>query len=588
MTGRPVWFGPATRPLFGWFHAPPSGRARGGVVICPPFVREHLQAHYALRLLAEQLAAHELVVLRLDYDGMGDSAGDISDPRRVDAWLQSIREGMELVQSAGAKELSLVGMRIGATLAARAAADRPKVAQLVMWDPCESGRSYLREQAAMTAVVLRSDPKLADGGMDTPGLQLREDTVRELEGLRLDRLPGAVASRVLVLTREDRDPATRVMARLGAAVEHREARGQAELMDVGMPWLKIPYRTISEVAGWLAEGAATATPERICAPPPAEAATVMTLPDGRPVVERPVFMPPAGLFGMVTEVPGQLQRGPTAVFVNVANGHHVGPNRMWVDLARRWAAHGLSSVRIDLSGLGESPLRSSSQEHFVARSPEAFEDMADVARAVAPADPRGVVLVGHCASAYQSIESALELGAAGVVAINPVLTFVPPEFERDQPLDGRRRAALPRTPVIEAFHDTGRFASLRERFPRLGWWVRLWSHPRRRPASWLRALARDGTKVLIITGEREFRPFSLGSSRRLRDRLERTGRLRLAHTRDLEHGLLIGRQRQMMADLVTEHVLEWFCPVSPADAQRSPAEHVTVGAPGLVAQPNAV
>ena len=41
----PIWFGPPERSLFGWFHRPSTGRARGGVVLCPPFASEHTQAY---------------------------------------------------------------------------------------------------------------------------------------------------------------------------------------------------------------------------------------------------------------------------------------------------------------------------------------------------------------------------------------------------------------------------------------------------------------------------------------------------------------------------------------------------------------
>lgn len=574
MTATPVWFGPAARPLFGWFHAPPMQRARGGVVICPPFIREHLQAHYTLRLLAEALESRGLAVLRLDYDGMGDSAGDGRDPARVASWLASVRRGIDLLATAGIRDISLVGMRIGATLAAHAAADRGAVHQLVLWDPCVSGRGYLREQGAVTSLALRGAPRWKDGSVDTPGLLFTPEAAGEMRGLDVSRVPGPVAERVLVLTRDGRERSEEAMARLGAAgAEHRAAAGQADLMDVEMPWLQLPYALISDVADWLGEGAAR-EPTPVRAPPPAGPAVVGHTPEGWPVVERPVFVAPAGLFGMVTEVPGRVRPGPAGVFISVANGHHVGPNRMWVELARRWAATGMRSIRFDLSGVGDSPVRWAGQEHFVARSPEAFADVADVARAVSPANPRDVVLVGHCASAYQAFESALELGVAGVVALNPVLTFVPPELERHQPLDGRRRVALPRTPFVESFHGTGRLSRVREHLPSLGWWIRLWSHPRRRPGSWLRTILAAGTDVLVVNGERENRPFRLGMTRPLRARLERTGRLRIEYQPRLEHGLLLAEQRAMVADLVTRHVVGRSRPpqAHPGDGARAGLE----------------
>jgi len=184
----------------------------------------------------------------------------------------------------------------------------------------------------------------------------------------------------------------------------------------------------------------------------------------REIVERPFFVSPAGLFGIKTEV-REAAAGPTALFLSVANEHHIGPARLWVDLARRWAGEGIPSLRFDLSGLGDSPVRHPGQPEFVPHAPEAFADVVDAARAVSPGDPANVILVGLCTSGYQAIDSALDLFPRGVIVINPILSFVPPEFEAGLPLDPNRRVALPKTPAIQAFHHDGPLSPLRRGFP---------------------------------------------------------------------------------------------------------------------------
>ena len=85
-------------------------------------------------------------------------------------------------------------------------------------------------------------------------------------------------------------------------------------------------------------------------------------------------------------------------------------------------------VRVDLSGVGDSPSRPGEPE-FVIRLPVAFEDVKEIASAVSRGRHAvGVVLVGLCSSAYQALDSALELHPRGVIALNPVLTFQPPEM----------------------------------------------------------------------------------------------------------------------------------------------------------------
>ena len=85
MRCQPVYFGPATRPLFGWLHGH-AGVSRGtGLVLCNPFGYESLCAHRTLRRLAETASAAGIPTLRFDYDGCGDSAGSDMDPRRLEA-----------------------------------------------------------------------------------------------------------------------------------------------------------------------------------------------------------------------------------------------------------------------------------------------------------------------------------------------------------------------------------------------------------------------------------------------------------------------------------------------------------------------
>ena len=50
-----VWFGPESRPLYGWVSRPAGGVARGGAILCPPMGEEGRAAHRTFRRLAEAL-----------------------------------------------------------------------------------------------------------------------------------------------------------------------------------------------------------------------------------------------------------------------------------------------------------------------------------------------------------------------------------------------------------------------------------------------------------------------------------------------------------------------------------------------------
>jgi dienelactone hydrolase len=567
MDATPVWFGAEHRPLLGWFHGPPEGRARGGVVVCPPIGRDYIQAQYALRLLAEQLAELGLCVLRFDYDGTGDSAGDDTDPGRVTAWTDSVRLALQYMRDHGPTSLTVVAMRFGATLAGTVAAHEEGVDGLVLWDPVVSGAAYLSEQRAMSAFASTVRSPLEDGAVEAPGMIFSPETARDLRSLDLSATTGPLARRVLVLTRPDRSSA-RLARRLAMAhVEWAEATGQAELMDYGPPVQALPGTTIARVAQWVSD-VAPAQAHAIRHPVPAGSAVVAHTPSGAPITETPAFIEPTGLFGMLCEAAGS-GPGPTVLFLSVANEHRIGPGRLWVDLSRRWAAAGLRCLRIDLSSLGDSPVRHAEQPRFRTLGVEAFDDVTDAMRFLCPDDPSNVVLVGLCSSAYQAIESAFDSNPRGVVAVQPVLSFQPPEMAAGGPVDPRRRIAMPRNTLVQAFHDDGPLSGLRRRFPDLGWRIRLWAAPRRRPGAWLRQLNRRGVDVFLICGEWEGRAIRLGATRGTMKRLRHSGRFRFEYLPELQHGLLIASQRDAVVEMITDHVIEHFAPPCPTPVGRS-------------------
>jgi pimeloyl-ACP methyl ester carboxylesterase len=212
-------------------------------------------------------------------------------------------------------------------------------------------------------------------------------------------------------------------------------------------------------------------------------------------------------------------------------------------------------VRYDLSGLGDSPTRPG-QAEFVARATEAFDDVDAVAAAVSPDDPSNVYLVGLCSAAYQAIENALVLRPRGIIAVNPVLSFLPPDMMAGHSMDPRRRVCLPRTSLVEKFHDDGPLAPLRRRFPNLGWSIRNFIARKQRPAVWLRELNTIGVEGLFVCGDREMRQIRQGMTSHTYARLIGTGRLQLEFIAGLDHGLLLSAHRTRVTEMMTAFLTE--------------------------------
>lgn len=140
---KPHFFGDSARPLFGVHTPSASGLGETGVVICPPMGQEGLRAYRTLRLLADQLALAGAEVLRFDFFGTGDSAGDVREGR-PSIWLENVRSASQhLRELAPVRRVVLVGLRLGGTLALLA--EVPATSRVILWDPILDSRDYITE-----------------------------------------------------------------------------------------------------------------------------------------------------------------------------------------------------------------------------------------------------------------------------------------------------------------------------------------------------------------------------------------------------------------------------------------------------------
>ncbi len=162
----PSYFGPEGEQLLG-LHHPPTGPSRNmGVVLCSPAPQEALRSHWAFRKLAELLAKAGFDVLRFDYRGTGDSAGELSDcPPQL--WVEDIRRAArELKDISGVRKVSAVGFRMGAVLLAQAAASGLSLDTLVMWEPIVSMAKWIEGLALIEKQQRR---ELIDPPLRLPG-----------------------------------------------------------------------------------------------------------------------------------------------------------------------------------------------------------------------------------------------------------------------------------------------------------------------------------------------------------------------------------------------------------------------------------
>lgn len=110
------------------------------------------------RVLATQLARQGYPTLRFDYSCSGDSLG-ASEAASLDGWIQDVSHAVEALRDrTAARRIALMGLRLGASVAALAVERQPTLGQhLLLWDPVIDGVAYLTELARAHRQHLESE-----------------------------------------------------------------------------------------------------------------------------------------------------------------------------------------------------------------------------------------------------------------------------------------------------------------------------------------------------------------------------------------------------------------------------------------------
>ena len=132
------------------------------------------------------------------------------------------------------------------------------------------------------------------------------------------------------------------------------------------------------------------------------------------------FGPTQSLVGILTSGKGASTDRPYVVIVNAGIIHRVGPNRLYVDMARSVAALGFPVLRFDLAGLGDSDSAvggASLEESALSDVNAAFEFLATTR------DASQFLVFGLCSGAnYAALAAFREPRVSGLMLIDPTVT----------------------------------------------------------------------------------------------------------------------------------------------------------------------
>lgn len=239
-------FGPAGRELYGVLHLPLGEARRTAVVLCHPLPFEYMRRRWQHRQTAELLAEQGFAVLRFDWSGTGDSAGEALPGSLAAAGEDVATAASELSERTDRSSVCAVAMGGAAAVLARASRDHA-FAALLLVDPPLTGTGYLGAFAAR-----RPAEHQAVG--ETLGVRLPESFRRELSSLRLLDTPPR-AERVLLLATAKGTglrELERAAAAQGSQVVLREQPSAADPRPSELEEALLSNALPSEVAAYLA------------------------------------------------------------------------------------------------------------------------------------------------------------------------------------------------------------------------------------------------------------------------------------------------------------------------------------------------
>ncbi len=417
---------PVTFDLFsGFYHAGNvARRGRKAVLLLSPIGYEELCTRATWRTLAEMIAAAGHACLKFDYPGTADAIDTVGEPEGISDWLAAARQCTAFLRDHNPdSELVLIGLGLGACLAAQLGAEAQGVAAAVLMAPVVKGRNYLRELQAWSRMVterigIGPDP-LDSNGYNVAGMSLASSRAAAIQAIDLTKTSQPPAARVLLVERNRGSAIANSLRALGADVTSIDYAGYEQILEDPTP-VEPQLGTLARIVSWIDEiphGSAAAVDRSTEALAPARSMT------GPHYEEWPVrFGPDQRLFGILCQ---PLGRKPSAIAVlaNSGRDYHIGWGRAGVEQARALAERGVASFRFDGGGIGDS----SPSDNAPAEVLYSDDQLADLRHAVDYVETRDagpIAIVGRCSGAYGAFQVAVQdARVRTVVAIN-IMRFV--------------------------------------------------------------------------------------------------------------------------------------------------------------------
>lgn len=434
----PFYFGPEGKKLLGWLHIVKSKPIYDtGVVICQSLGVDYMNSYRPMRYVADYSALAGIPAFRFDYYATGDSSGLNEDRDRLDSWLGGIEDAIrELKKLTECSKIGLIGFRVGATFASLIS-ERTELDFLVLWAACESGRRYIREVKMLQKSAKNQSEENENKIIEAAGMVFGQSTVDSIDKINLLKLKPETL-RALIIPRDDlpiNNKLKQSWIDAGLEVTQLALPGYTKMV-ADAHYVEVPHETIAKIISWIKKNVPESA-EKILKHESLKNVNKSIniehhnecLGNDVPctVIESIItYGPGHKRFAILTEPQANADiQKPIIILSNSGANHRVGPNRLYVLLARELSRKGFRCLRIDIASLGDSVQPGSSEENVVYINNSSNEIRMAMQSFGDDYREQKYIVMGLCSGSYFSFHAALELKDVNIVKcilINP-LTF---------------------------------------------------------------------------------------------------------------------------------------------------------------------
>lgn len=411
--------------LFFWHHIPANNDNKTVAIIVGPVGPEYMHCFRSIKLLSDSIAEAGFHTIRYDPIGMGNSSGSLEDENIWSKWRDTPKALFQhLKEQHNVDNAVLIGLRSGCLIVSECLHDFP-VEAAVFWYPYTRGAAYIRDIELLDS-MLYENSKIKKGqtlnGGGYPVTQQLKESISKVNLFNQDYT--SLTNSLLIMSKEitSKSRLQGILVKQGVTNTTKYLEG-LDAMTKQVAISKIPYSNIECIKEWLnsLRGTSRPTSRDVIYNPskninPDYIESIVNINAVRP------------LFGILT-TPTEAGVEQIVLIVNTGAAHHVGPNRFHVDAARSLAAKGISTLRIDISNLGDSSNNHEQDSNHPYPS-TATEDIETALNFInTKYNSTRITLCGLCSGAHNVFHAALNTSNSNIhniIIINPITFYWKP------------------------------------------------------------------------------------------------------------------------------------------------------------------